>query len=210
MSKLIDLSLPLFEGMPHYPTDPPTILKEAKNIEQDRTRVTEMSLGSHTGTHVDVPSHVFQDGKSLEQMDLSCFLGRAVKLHLDRFMEYDPAGLEYDGILLETGWGKWYGEPHKYHSSARPSIPLFLVDKLLEKGLKFFGCDLPSVDKSGAREKIIHGRLLSRDVVIYENLMNLEKLPEAAVFTFVGLPLNFQGLDGSPVRAVAILEGDGI
>lgn len=208
MSMLIDLSLPLFEGMPYYPTDPPTTLREAKNIEHDRTRVTEVRFGSHAGTHVDVPSHVFQDGKSLEQMDLSCFLGTAVKLHIDRFMEYDLARLQYDGVLIETGWGQWYGDPRKYHGSSRPSIPLFLVDRLLERNLRFFGCDLPGVDKSGALEKIVHGKFFARNVVIYENLTNLQKLPEAAPFTFVGLPLNFQGIDGSPVRAVALLGED--
>jgi arylformamidase len=62
-----------------YPTAPPTMLREVKNIEQHRTRVTEVNFGSHTGTHVDVPSHVFLCGKSLEQMDLSCFLGSAVR-----------------------------------------------------------------------------------------------------------------------------------
>jgi kynurenine formamidase len=206
MKKFVDLSLPLFEGMPHYPTDPPTILKEAKNIEHNRTRVTEVKFGSHTGTHVDVPSHVFQGGKSLEQMDLSCFWGMAVKLRLDRFWEYDLASLRFEGVLLETGWGQHYNRPQEYHGGARPAIPLPLVDKLLERPFRFFGCDLPSVDASGAVEKTVHGKLLARDIVIYENLANLEGLPEAVPFTFVGLPLNFQGIDGSPVRAVAILE----
>ena len=210
MRTLIDLSLPIFEGMPYYPTDPPTMLRQAKNIEQHRTRVTEVNFGSHTGTHVDAPSHVLQGGKSLEKMDLSCFLGSAVKLRLERLMDYDLAGLRFDGVLLETGWGQWYGEPRKYHGSSRPSIPLSLVDTLLERDLKFFGCDLPGVDQSGAKDKIIHNRFLGRDVVIYENLANLEKLPDAVIFTFVGLPLNFQGIDGSPVRAVAILEGGGL
>lgn len=85
MLRVVDLSLPLFEGMPHYPTDPPTIIRETKSIEHNRTRVSEIRFGSHTGTHVDVPSHVLPGGKSLEQMDLSCFMGTAVKLCLDRF-----------------------------------------------------------------------------------------------------------------------------
>ncbi|MHC1725621.1 MAG: cyclase family protein [Syntrophobacteraceae bacterium] len=207
MSRFIDLSLPLFEGMPHYPTDPPTLLREAKSIESSRTRVTQVSFGSHTGTHVDVPSHVFKDGRSLEQMDLSSFLGRAVKLRLDRFFEYDLKGLEYDGVLLETGWGQYYdGEPQRYHGPDRPAISSLVVDKLLDRPLRFFGCDLPSVDRSGVREKIVHSRFLALNLVIYENLTNLEQLPEAVPFTFIGLPLNFQGIDGSPVRAISVLE----
>ncbi len=207
MRRIIDLSLPIFDGMPHYPTDPPTVFREAKNIENDRTRVTEVKFGSHTGTHLDVPSHVFPGGKSLEEMELSRFFGSAVKLSLDRLDEYDFASFEFEGILLETGWERLYGEPHRYHGRSRPSIPLFFVEKLLNRGLRFFGCDLPSVDESGATEKVVHGKLLAADVVIYENLTNLAGLPEAEPFTFIGFPLNFQGIDGSPVRAVAILEG---
>ena len=70
-------------------------------------------------------------------------------------------------------------------------------------------CDLPSVDKGGTRGKIIHQKLLSNDVVIYENLANLENLPKGQPFIFIGFPLNIQDIDGSPVRAVAILK-DGI
>ncbi|MEM5789361.1 MAG: cyclase family protein [Syntrophobacteraceae bacterium] len=208
MNNIIDLSLPLFQGMPHYPTDPPTMLREAKSIKNDRTRVTEVSFGSHAGTHVDVPSHVFPQGKSLEQIELSSFLGKAVKLRLDRFAEYDLAGLEFDGVLLETGWEQCYADPARYFSGSRPAIPIAVADKLMEKGLRFFGCDLPSVDQSGSKEKLIHDRFLAGDVVVYENLTNLDKLPEAMPFTFIGLPLNFRGIDGSPVRAVAILKED--
>jgi kynurenine formamidase len=209
MRRLIDLSLPIFEGMPHYPTDPPTVFAAAKEIVRNRTRVTEVKFGSHTGTHVDVPSHVIEGGKSLEQMDLSSFCGQAVKLRLDRFDQYELQAMEYEGVLLETGWGRCYTDPRGYYGDGRPSIPEAAVDRLLQKGLKFFGCDLPGVDRSGATEKVIHGALFSSGVVIYENLANLGKLPEAVPFTFWGLPLNFQGIDGSPVRAVAVLEREG-
>jgi kynurenine formamidase len=53
MRMLIDLTLPLLEGMPYYL--PPTMLLKVKNIELDWTRVTEVNFGSHTGTHVNLP-----------------------------------------------------------------------------------------------------------------------------------------------------------
>lgn len=206
MSRIIDLSLPIFEGMPHYPTDPPTLLSKAKSIAESRTRVTLISFGSHTGTHVDVPAHIFEGGRTLEQVDLSSFMGKAVKLRLDRFSHYDLKGLDYDGLLLETGWGQYYSEPDKYHGPQRPDISPSVIDSLLARPLRFFGCDLPSADRSGAPEKFVHSAFLSRNVVIYENLSNLEQLPEALPFTFIGLPLNIMGIDGSPVRAIAILD----
>lgn len=209
MNIIIDLSHPLYQGMPHYPTDPEIRLETVKNIEKNRSKVTEISLGSHTATHVDAPSHIFENGKGLESIDLSHFFGLAVKLNLNNQKEYDLEGIKYDGIILETDWGQYFDEPKRYFSNDRPSIPLSLVEHFIEKNIKFFGCDLPSVDKSGTKEKIIHQKLLSNDVVIYENLANLEKLPNGLPFMFIGFPLNIQDIDGSPVRAVAVLK-DGL
>ena len=41
-------------------------------------------------------------------------------------------------------------------------------------------------------------------VAVTEGLINLSRLPRGEVF-FVGLPLALAGLDGSPIRAVAIV-----
>ena len=143
MNILIDLSHPLYQGMPHYPTYPEIRLETVKNIEKDRCKVTKMSFGSHTATHVDVPSHIFENGKGLEDIDLSHFFGLAVKLRLNNCMEYDLKGIKYDGIILETDWEQYFGEPKRYFSNDRPSIPLSVVEHFMEKNIKFLGCDLP-------------------------------------------------------------------
>ena len=85
-------------------------------------------------------------------------------------------------------------------------MPSEIVKESIKKNIKFFGCDLPSVDVSGSTEKSIHNLLLGSDIIIYESLTNLDKLPLLSPFTFYGFPLPFVGLDGSPVRAVAMLE----
>ncbi len=69
--------------------------------------------------------------------------------------------------------------------------------------LNFFGCDLPSVDSHIS--KPIHNMLLSKSIIIYESLANLDHLPFLEIFQFYGLPLPFKDLDGSPVRAIAII-----
>ena len=121
-------------------------------------------------------------------------------------MKYDLEKLKCNGIVLETGWGLHFWNSKIYFGNNRSSIPLSLIENLLKKSLKFFGCDLPCVDKIGTREKIIHRKFLSKDVVIYENLANLTKLPEGIPFTFIGFPLNMQNIDGSPVRAMGVLK----
>ena len=70
-------------------------------------------------------------------------------------------------------------------------------------GLKGVGLDTISADNPDSQTFPVHKALLSNEVVIIENLMNLEKSPDRW-FTFSCLPLRFEKADGSPVRAVAI------
>ena len=69
--------------------------------------------------------------------------------------------------------------------------------------IKFFGCDLPSVDESGSKNKKNHHSFLDNEIIIYEALNNLAKLKLLEPFQFYGFPLAFKNLDGSPVRAIA-------
>ncbi|MBF0203600.1 MAG: cyclase family protein [Desulfamplus sp.] len=204
MNEFIDLSHPIYNGMPCYPGDPEVSLKQVRQIGKDRVNVTQISFGSHTGTHVDAPSHMLENGQSLDKTDLSHFFGTAVKLHLERWDEYDLKSFSYDGLILETGWAIHFDNPGRYFSNKRPSIPNSFVHALANTDIKFFGCDLPSVDQSGQPDKIIHCTFLEKNIVIYENLTNLDKLPEGIPFTFIGFPLNMREIDGSPVRAVGI------
>ena len=64
---------------------------------------------------------------------------------------------------------------------------------------------MPSIDKSGSKKKPIHNLLLSENIIIYESLTNLDEIPEMIEFEFIGIPLPFKNLDGSPVRAVAVI-----
>ena len=81
-----------------------------------------------------------------------------------------------------------------------------MIEITVGLGVKFFGCDLPSVDQSGSKHKPIHNALLGVDIIIYETLANLDELPVLKTFDFFGFPMPFLGLDGSPVRAVAIIS----
>ena len=85
-------------------------------------------------------------------------------------------------------------------------IPIKLIELLIHKEIKFFCCDLPSVDQNGSTDKTIHNLLLKKDIVIYESLANLGKLPSNKIFNFIGFPLPFIGLDGCPVRPVSELK----
>jgi len=203
---IVDLTHPISNDMTTYPSDPNVAIVREKEIHSDRSLLHRFTMGTHTGTHLDVPAHIISDGKTLDDFPLSSFMGKTVKVNLNSLIELDKMGEKVDGIIFESSWYKRFKEPEIYFGSDRPEIPRHLVKKAIEMGIKYFGCDLPSVDVSGSKEKPIHNALLEANIIIYESLTNLNQLPLLTSFEFYGFPLPFVGLDGSPVRAIAAIH----
>jgi len=207
--KYIDLSHPIFDAMPTYTSDPEVSIERIKDIKSHSTLLHSFSLGTHTGTHLDAPAHVIINGKTIDNFDLSAFTGLAIKVDQKSFDRLNVINNNKDtikGVLFDTGWYKNYNNPEIYYGIDRPEIPKPLINKLKDLGIKFFGCDLPSVDISGSKNKPIHNSLLGNNIIIYESLTNLDQIPLNEPFQFFGFPLPFMELDGSPVRAVACIE----
>lgn len=171
--KVIDLSMPLYNGMPVYPGDPRVSIEVVHSYEEESWQLRQLSFGSHTGTHVDAFSHMHPEGRRLDEIELTRFFGSAMVVDLDAVW---PRGV---GLMFTEALGMAY------------------FDKMIEVGPNFVGGDL-SVELERA--------LLGQEIVTYTALVNLDCLPRNEVFTFMGLPLNIKAGDGSPVRAVAILD----
>src|SRR5947209_3511053 len=74
----IDVSVTLHTGMVHWPDNPPVKIERFLSIDRgDPANVSAMSLGSHTGTHMDGPVHFIRDGRGLDQMPLDATIGPA-------------------------------------------------------------------------------------------------------------------------------------
>ena len=203
--RFIDLSYPISNEMTTYPSDPNVTIVREKEIHLDRTLLHRFTMGTHTGTHLDAPAHIISGGKTLDDFPLSSFTGKTVKVDLNSIRELDKVDEKVNGIIFDSNWYMRFKEPEIYFGSDRPEIPIYLVKKVIEMGVKYFGCDLPSVDVSGSEDKPIHNALLGANIIVYESLTNLNQLPMLTPFQFYGFPLPFVGLDGSPVRAVAIV-----
>ena len=203
--KFVDLSHPISNNMSTYPTDPDVSIVRHKEISSDRTLLHSFTMGTHTGTHLDSPAHIIPDGKTLNEFPLSSFSGWAVKVDENSYAGLDQIEEKIDGFIYETGWYRYFNKPKMYFGQDRPNIPESLVEKAIELGIKFFGCDLPSVDASSSKEKLKHNALLGANIIVYESLTNLDQLPLLTPFDFYGFPLPFKGLDGSPVRAVGVI-----
>ena len=204
--KFIDLSHPLSNAMPTYPSDPDISIICEKEIDTDNSLVHSFKMGTHTGTHLDVPAHVIPEGKTLDNFLLSSFTGSAVKIDEYSYNCLDQIEGEISGVIYDSGWYRNFNESKIFYGSDRPVISETLIEKVVEMKTKFFGCDLPSVDVSGSKKKPVHHALLGSNIIIYESLTNLDQLPLLKPFQFYGFPLRFDKLDGSPVRAVAYVE----
>jgi len=204
--KFVDLSHPISDEMSTYPSDPDISIVREKEIHSDRTLLHRFTMGTHTGTHLDVPAHIISGGKTLDDFAISSFTGQTVKVDLNSISDLGNIDEKIDGIIFDSGWYMKFNEPKIYFGSDRPEIPTHLVKKVIEMGIKYFGCDLPSVDGSGSIDKPIHNALLGNNIIIYESLTNLGQLPLLTPFEYYGFPLSFVGLDGSPVRAVGVIQ----
>lgn len=74
--KIIDISQEIYQGMPVYPGDPTFQSRRVNSFKQgDMCEVSEVTMGTHCGTHIDAPLHMLPDGQPLECFSLECFLG---------------------------------------------------------------------------------------------------------------------------------------
>ena len=220
-------------SVPQYPTLAEHIKLGFKyTVPRDGRYCGEFHLFAHAGTHVDAPRHIFANGATLDQIPLDRFYGEAVCLDLPRGElheitadELSRAGEDVrpgDIVFIHTGWGRYYVKERKdpyYLAYRQPGLVIDAAEWLVERGVKAVGIDTfairhpklsPALDlearKAGASRPVepVHDILLSNDIVIVEQLMNLDRIAGKRVQVSF-FPLPFVGFDGSPVRAIAFL-----
>ena len=210
--RFIDLSHPLRNGQPSFPGDPALNITSHCSIGEAPCNVSRLAMGSHQGTHLDAMFHFIADGRTLDQMPLEWFYGPARVLRLpkearEEITEEDLRAHEAilqpgARILLSTGWEKAFGTERFFTDF--PSMTCAAARYLASRKLRLIGMDMPTPSREATE---VHHILLGHGVemVIVESLANLDSLPSGE-FTFVGFPLNFEGRDGSPIRAVGIVS----
>jgi arylformamidase len=211
MTTVLDLTHPISERMPVYPgTEPPT-LYQANTIEKDGFAEKLVTMGSHTGTHIDAPAHMLPDSPTLDRLGAGHFVGQACVIQAAGQAVIETALLESQAALIEgcefvlfhTGWSRHWGQECYFEDF--PVLSQEAARWLTGRGLKGVGFDAISVDPVDAAEFTNHFVFFRAGMISIENLTGLEALIGKR-FLFSCLPLKFLEADGSPVRAVAILE----
>ena len=210
--KVVDLTLPLYHEMPVHPEDPRIGFVSFTNIAAHECNMTQLLLSTHGGTHMDAPYHFIETGLHIDEVDPGRCIGPAVVINLsglaakrdivisdlEPYQDKIKAGA---GLLLRTDWYKKFPDMKYYNDFFGVSTEL--AEWLADKDISLIGVETPAIHPKDYEP--VHKAFLSKDIVVIECLANMDSLTSDEVF-FAALPLKLQGLDGSPVRAVAIEE----
>jgi len=194
------------------------------------------STAEHGGTHVDAPIHFFSDRDTADQIPLERLIGEAIVIDVSEQSAVDrdyqvsiedlitweqSHGKSIDGyiVLLRTGFGQYWPDREKYMGTAErgsqavsklhfpglhPETASWIVEN---RNIKAIGIDTPSIDYGQSTLFQSHVRLFEHNVPAFENVANLNQLPEVG-FEVIALPMKIEGGSGAPLRIIALLGVD--
>ncbi len=206
--KLYDLSHQLNNETPVFPGMNKPEFKPAATLEKDGYRETRFEMDSHTGTHIDAPAHMLENGKTLDQLPVDSFSGKALivnvpenikRIEKEFLVQFEEKLKEAEFVLFKTGWSKLWGAPLYFEDFS--TLSAGAVECLLAFSLKGIGFDVISADPMNSTTYPNHFSILGKGWVIIENLRFPDELTktEGQFFCF---PISYENADGSPVRAV--------
>jgi arylformamidase len=193
----IDVTRPLSPDLPVYPGDTRFAFTQE---DRGQYRISDIHMSTHTGTHIDAPSHYLKSGDTIDTVPLSHLVGRC------RILDVSGAGSTIgadhlrgriggvERLLLKTSFSgaDRFSEdhPHLTHESAR-----FIISC----GIQCVGIDSPSIESHNS-DGTVHRELLGHGCIIIE-LLDLSAVG-GGDYDMVALPLRLAGLDGSPARVI--------
>ena len=204
MEKYIDLTQPIIDKMPHHPYDDDMHLNHDKLLNKDGYTNYTLQIGTHFGTHIDLPMHLTSDSRYVCDFPIDKFIGRGKVIDvrglttIEYLPFYDDLISKEDIVLFYTGFDELYGKDKYYNN--HPCITENLAQFLVRKEIKILGMDTPSPDYYPFN---VHKLLLNNDIFILENLRNLSLLMDKDYFKIHSVPLNIYS-DASPLRAYCI------
>jgi arylformamidase len=221
--EVVDLSQPVSEDMAAWRgTERATfsvaeITDIAHSIPGGRISATWFSTVAHAGTHLDAPRHMFPQGTSIDEIEPLRFVCRGVAVDVPRGPAHeltvqelaaaDPGIQAGDAVLFSFGFAEHYTEEVYYD---HPYLSVQAARYLADRDVNLVGCDVPTPDMPAHRRPKpfpypVHTELLSRDILIIENLgPGLAKV-SGRPFLFVMAPITIPAADASPIVPLALV-----
>jgi arylformamidase len=205
-AEIYDVTVALSEETPVYPGDPPVELRRILSLASgDVANVSHLSCGTHTGTHIDPPSHFLADGMTLDELPLDVLLGPCRVVDAGEVAVIDRAlveGAGLDGVervLFKTRNSRFWHERREFAKDYVYLAPE-AAHALVAGGARLVGIDYLSIERPDFERPETHLALLERGVVIVEGL-DLSAV-EAGTYELICLPLRIRGGDGAPARVI--------
>ena len=209
--KLHDVTVPIWSGMHVYEGDPPVSISPSKTLARDGVNVSRLDFGTHTGTHMDAPSHFIPGGKTIDAIDPNRCGGPCRVLDLTdagdilRRVDLEKFDLKRgERIVLKTKNSELWDRDRFTPDFA--ALDLYAAKYCVEAGILLIGIDYLSVEPfgSGAKGHPVHKALLAEEIAILEGLDLRGVAP--GNYRLHAFPLRLKGLDGGQCRT--FLESD--
>ena len=206
----IDISMPLFSGMPSFPGDPAFGSTRLRSLARgDPYNLSGLSFGSHAGTHLDPPVHFVPGGATTDELDLEVLNGPC------RVVEVDPLAVSVGAddvaripagtvrVLFRTANSSRWASSLTFFSDYVGLTPA-AADALIERKVGLVGIDALSIENDPSGTFPVHRRLLGEGALILEGIL-LAAAP-AGEYSLECLPLRLRGGDGGPARATLVAQ----
>jgi arylformamidase len=204
-SHWIDISLPLHDGMVHWPGDAPFERRKTLALaDGDACNLSEIRCSAHTGTHMDAPLHFIEQGATIDSLPLDATVGpaRVIEIRDPRLIRIDELERHHpsqgDRLLFKTANSRLW-RTNEFQSDY-VHIPPETARYLVGIGVRTVGVDYLSVGHGEGGDAETHRILLAAGVWIIEGI-NLEQVTHGN-YELICLPLKILGGDGAPARAL--------
>lgn len=204
--RVIDLTHPISGEMPvYFPWHPKTEVVKTASYKEHRCEVIRLTIGSHSGTHIDAPSHVFEDMPTMDQYDPQLwfvdaqvldFTGREPRREITEEEMRAKLKRKRIGVVVKTGWDAYFGREDYYETY--PPISNRAAEFLAAMEIPVLAADTPfTLD--------VHYILLKKGIPLITSLNHTAQLREGMI-KLIAAPLLIKGGDGAPARVLAVVE----
>lgn len=208
--RVIDLTMRITPSIRVFPGSPRPSFIPWSRFDSHGYDSEAMFMSTHTGTHVDAPSHFAPGLASIDRIPASRLVCNAVLIKTpkkaNQLIEPEDFVNEQirkgDAVVIATGWEKRLAKSN--YMTENPGLSGRAARYLAGKKVNAVGIDGPSIDAGSNVKFAAHNIVLPRNVLAVENLCNVSKITTNR-FTLVLSPLKLGGATGSPARVLAII-----
>lgn len=208
MPEYLDITLPLSDRLPVWPTVKPFRLSPDLRIaDGGNENSSSVRFNLHTGTHIDAPWHFLADGGTIDDLALSDLIGPVVvaAIHRKRHItarDLQSLDLAKDTVrlLLKTDNSQLWADGYDTFEPNFTALTPDAAEWLVERGIRLIGVDYLSVQCFNDPDDSTHQILLEDKIVIVEGL-DLHRV-DPGRYDLICLPMLIEKAEAAPARVL--------